>query len=46
MSKIETFAIAVVASYVAFMGAYFKTSELATRQTPEGVAVAELSINE
>jgi hypothetical protein len=47
MSKIEVFAIAVVLSYVSFMGAYLKTSELATRPNPEGSAIAaELPTNE
>lgn len=40
MSRIEAFAIAVVLSYAAFMGSYFKASELAIRQYPEGTAVA------
>lgn len=40
MSKIEAFAIAVVLSYVSFMSSYFKVSEVATRQYPEGSAIA------
>jgi hypothetical protein len=40
MSKIEAFAIAVVVSYVAFLGSYFKASELATRTPQEGTAIA------
>lgn len=40
MSRIEAFAYAVVLSYVAFMGSYFKASELATTTPQEGTAIA------